>query len=73
MNLHTGRYNQIRVSFSHIGHALVNDNKYGNCKSNTDSLGLWCYKMVINHPITKERMEFIIKPNGDIWENLKIE
>lgn len=73
VNLHTGRYNQIRVSFSHIGHALVNDNKYGNCKPNTDSLGLWCYKMVINHPITKERMEFIIKPKGDIWENLKIE
>ena len=72
VNLHTGRYNQIRVSFSHIGYPLVNDNKYGTCKPNNDSLGLWCYKIVINHPVTKERIQFVCCPNGDIWNNLEI-
>ena len=62
VNLHTGRYNQIRVSFSHIGYPLVNDNKYGTCKPNNDSLGLWCYKIVINHPVTKERLTFKVEP-----------
>ncbi len=70
INLHTGRYNQIRVSFSHINHPLVNDYKYGNCKVNNDELGLWCSKIVINHPITKEKLEFISLPKGKIWENL---
>ena len=72
VNLYTGRYNQIRVSFSHINHPLVNDYKYGNCKVNNLELGLWCYKIIINHPVTKEKMEFISYPNGSIWSNLKL-
>lgn len=72
VNLHTGRYNQIRVSFSHIKHPLVNDYKYGTCNVNNDELGLWCYKIVISHPVTKEKMEFICEPKGSIWHNLKL-
>lgn len=72
VNLHTGRYNQIRVSFAHINHPLINDHKYGNCKINNDDIGLWCYKIIINHPITKEKMEFICHPKGSIWNNLKL-
>ncbi len=70
--LYTGRYNQIRVSFSHINHPLINDYKYGNCQLNNDNLGLWCYKITINHPITKDSMTFVCKPKGKIWENLII-
>lgn len=73
VNLHTGRYNQIRVSFSHIGHPLVNDYKY--CKSikvNNNDLGLWCYKIIINHPVTKEKLEFISIPKGSIWKEIKM-
>ena len=72
INLHTGRYNQIRVSFSYINHYLVNDYKYGNCKMNKNDLGLWCYKIVITHPITKEKLTFKSQPKGYIWNNLKL-
>ena len=72
VNLHTGRYNQIRVSFAYINHPLVNDYKYGKCNVNNDDLGLWCYKIIIRHPITKEKMEFECKPNGLIWNELKL-
>lgn len=72
VDLHTGRYNQIRVSFSHIKHPLINDYKYGKGKVNDDELGLWCYKIIITHPVTKEKMEFVDMPNGEIWNKLKI-
>lgn len=72
VNLHTGRYNQIRVSFSHIGYPIINDYKYSNCKKNNDELGLWCYKMIIDHPVTKEQMIFERIPKGGIWSNLHI-
>ena len=72
INLHTGRYNQIRVSFNYINHPLINDYKYGKCKVNDNELGLWCYKIIINHPITKEKMEFISNPKGLIWNQLNL-
>lgn len=72
VNLYTGRYNQIRVSFSYINHPLVNDYKYGNGKVNKLELGLYCHKIVINHPITKEKLSFECTPKGLIWNNLKI-
>lgn len=72
VNLYTGRYNQIRVSFSYINHPLVNDYKYGNGKVNNLELGLYCHKIVINHPITKEKLSFECTPKGLIWDNLKI-
>lgn len=71
VNLHTGRYNQIRVSFSYINHPLVNDYKYSNCKVNDNELGLWCHKIIINHPVTKEKLSFECLPKGSIWNNLK--
>ena len=72
VNLHTGRYNQIRVSFSYINHPLVNDYKYSSCKMNKDELGLYCYKMVMKHPVTKEVCEFKCLPKGEIWKNVKL-
>lgn len=72
IKLHTGRYNQIRVSFSYIGYPLVNDYKYGNCKMNQQELGLWCYKIIINHPVTKQKMVFESIPKGEIWNQLRI-
>ena len=68
VNLITGRYNQIRASFAHIGHPLVNDYKYDKKQTPTkEAIGLWCYEIGFNHPITKEKMTFKLKPNGVIW------
>lgn len=74
VNLHTGRYNQIRVSFSYINHPLINDYKYNkNCNVNNNELGLWCYKITITHPISKEKITFECLPKGKIWNNLQID
>ncbi len=72
INLLTGRYNQIRSQFSLIHHPLINDFKYGyRGKNYNDSLGLFCYQIIINHPITKEKMIFRSLPEGNFWELLK--
>lgn len=68
INLHTGRYNQIRVSFNYINHPIVNDYKYSNEGKTIDDIGLWCYAIAIIHPITKEKMVFTLLPKGNIWE-----
>lgn len=72
VKLETGRYNQIRLSFSSIGHPLVNDYKYG-AKKEGDEIGLWCYSIRFLHPTTKEYLEFKLLPSGDIWKNMKLE
>lgn len=72
VDLITGRYNQIRVSFMHIGHPLINDYKYDQTiKPNRNQLGLWCYQLELEHPVTKETMIFTSKPKGSIWKGLK--
>lgn len=38
INLKTGRFNQIRVQFSHIGHSVVGDSKYGASKKGSLAL-----------------------------------
>ncbi len=56
IDLKTGRHHQIRVSFSHIGHPLVGDIKYGS-KYKQD-LCLQAYSLSFHHPISKELLIF---------------
>lgn len=72
VNLITGRYQQIRSSFAHIGHPLLNDYKYDKTvKPTHNQLGLWCYQITFNHPITQEQMTFVSTPKGNIWDDLQ--
>lgn len=66
VELITGRFNQIRCQMAHHHHPLVNDYKYGY-PSKEDQIGLYCYKVGFNHPITKEYMVFELMPKGGIW------
>lgn len=68
VDLLTGKYNQIRLSFSSIGHPLIGDYKYGGIKK--DRIGLWCYKIRIMHPVTKELIEFVSLPKGEFWKDI---
>jgi len=53
--LHTGRFHQIRAQFSHIGHPLVGDVKYGAQRQRKDrAVLLTCTKIVFTHPTTAE-------------------
>lgn len=68
VNLITGRYNQIRASMAFIGHPIVNDYKYSSIyKHNNSELGLYCYEIGFNHPVSKELLCFKNEPNGEIW------
>lgn len=71
VNLESGRYNQIRLSFASIGHPIYGDLKYG-AKNKCDDLGLCSYRIGFVHPVTKEYMSFSLIPKADIWKNMKL-
>ena len=57
INLHTGRHHQIRVQLSHFKHSIFGDQKYGT-RGKGRQIALWAYKLTIEHPTTKQRLEF---------------
>ena len=57
VNLHTGRHHQIRVQLSNFGHSIFGDQKYGT-RGKGKQIALWSYLLIIEHPITKEKMTF---------------
>ncbi|MCI8371390.1 MAG: RNA pseudouridine synthase [Lachnospiraceae bacterium] len=67
IHLLTGRHHQIRVQMSHAGHPIVEDVRYNpTCQNRKDKMqpALCAYKLLIEHPVTKERLQFIKKPVG---------
>ncbi|HYG52950.1 MAG TPA: RNA pseudouridine synthase, partial [Flavobacteriales bacterium] len=61
IDLHTGRFHQIRASFSGIGCPLVNDSTYGAKKvSQENSIKLVACELRINHPKSNSGLEFSI-------------
>jgi 23S rRNA pseudouridine1911/1915/1917 synthase len=61
VHLYTGRHHQIRVQFANIEHSVYGDNKYGT-RGKGKQICLWAYKLAFNHPVTKERLEFVQYP-----------
>ena len=71
VDLESGRYNQIRLSFASINHPIYGDLKYG-AKEKSDDMGLCSYQISFNHPVSKEYMTFTLLPKADIWKNMKL-
>lgn len=72
--LKTGRTHQIRVHLQHHGHPIVADDKYGNSeldkKIPAKRLMLHAYRLVLNHPVTKEKLSISAPvPEGFAWDN----
>lgn len=61
INLETGRHHQIRVQFSHHGHPLVGDQKYGKSAPGVQ-IALWAYEIEFKHPTKDEMMKFSCMP-----------
>ena len=60
VELVTGRHHQIRVQFSHRGHPVIGDFRYGSkIKFGKKALALHARSLTINHPIQKEDMTFV--------------
>lgn len=58
--LKTGRFHQIRAQFSHIGHPIVGDKKYGSGRDFPGGIALLAYKLSFVHPVSGKQIEFTI-------------
>lgn len=58
----TGRKHQIRLQLAEMGHPIFGDRKYDSDRSWADGIALHSWKLSLNHPTTKERMNFIAPP-----------
>lgn len=56
VTIETGRKNQIRVVLAHMGHPIVDDDKYGDGKKTIGRLGLHASKLIFKHPFTNEEI-----------------
>lgn len=77
VHLLTGRHHQIRVQFSHRGHPLIGDTKYGMAESmalgkelfvRTPALCACCLEW--EHPVTKKELRVFIKPEHPLLKDL---
>ncbi len=71
IHLITGRFHQIRVQLSGMGFPILGDTKYGSQESlkygndrGVRNLCLVSYSFSFDHPTTKKRMTFEIKPDN---------
>jgi 23S rRNA pseudouridine1911/1915/1917 synthase len=70
IELITGRHHQIRCQLSNIGCSIKGDLKYGAKRSNKDgSINLHALSITFEHPVKKEKMQFIAQPPKDnLWD-----
>ncbi|MBO4989742.1 MAG: RluA family pseudouridine synthase [Clostridia bacterium] len=65
VTLHTGRSHQIRVQMAGISHPVFGDMRYGGPEAQKGRLALWAYSLAFTHPVTKERLRFLLEPPKD--------
>ncbi len=63
INLYTGRHHQIRLQLANSGHSIFGDQKYGT-RGKGKQIALWAYHLQLEHPITKEKMNFTVLPKA---------
>ena len=68
IELHSGRFHQIRAQLAAAGHPIIGDGKYGSKVTVPGLLlGLRAAVLVLNHPTTGERMRFALERPGE-WQ-----
>lgn len=69
VTLETGRTHQIRAQFSHAGHPLLGDGKYGSREKGCTT-ALWATRLCVTHPQTGKEVEVQSTPTGGYPWNL---
>ena len=65
VRLETGRKHQIRVHLASLGCPVIGDRRYGNKSNPSSRLALHASGLLLAHPLTGERLNFIsLLPNG---------
>ena len=79
IRLITGRHHQIRVQLSEAGFPLLGDSKYGTEEAGkkskelgVDYVALCACRLELLHPKTKKKLEFLIKPEGKIFQEFQL-
>lgn len=74
IKLHTGRTHQIRVQMAGISHPVYGDMRYGGENAKKGNLALWAYSLAFTHPVTKERLRFMLEPPAESapWKNFDL-
>lgn len=73
IDLHTGRFHQIRAQLATIEMPIKGDLKYGSRRPNLDrSICLLSYKLRFTHPITGEKFSFSapLPTNEVMWKDI---
>jgi len=69
VDLHTGRYHQIRVQFSLRGHPIVGDHKYGaKTVLQGKKIALHHQRIEFFHPVSQERCVFTSEPKEELLQ-----
>ncbi len=69
VTLETGRTHQIRAQFSHAGHPLLGDGKYGSREKGCTT-ALWATHLCVTHPATGKMIEVKSQPSNVFPWNL---
>ncbi len=74
IKLHTGRTHQIRVQMAGFSHPVYGDMRYGGENAKKGNLALWAYSLTFTHPVTKERLRFMLEPPAENvpWKNFDL-
>lgn len=64
VRLLTGFKHQIRAQLANIGHPIIGDRFYGGppAPAGEAAIGLWAWRLALDHPVTRERQAFEAQP-----------
>jgi 23S rRNA pseudouridine1911/1915/1917 synthase len=71
IDLLSGRKHQIRLQFASRGFPLWGDRKYGHATRFPTGIALHAKRLVVQHPVRKERLE-LIAPLPQVWRDFGI-